>query len=95
MAGRITETGIQEDFSELTFKALTVYLGFAADVRTSCSWHCCEVVNREFTYGAGNSTDFWPDHAPAVYDQPDIYLPVPEFARDFQLTVAELFSWLR
>lgn len=29
-----------------------------------------------------------------VFDTPEIQLPVPEFARDFSLTIKELFDWL-
>ena len=34
------------------------------------------------------------DRPTAFYDEPDALLPVPEFAREFNLTVAGLFSWL-
>lgn len=37
---------------------------------------------------------YLPDRPTAVYDEPEIQLPVPEFAKDFKLTVADLFSWL-
>jgi Uma2 family endonuclease len=30
----------------------------------------------------------------AVFDQPDVLLPVPSFASDLQLTVKDLFAWL-
>ncbi|MGD1907933.1 MAG: Uma2 family endonuclease [Leptolyngbyaceae cyanobacterium] len=35
-----------------------------------------------------------PDQPTAVYDQPDVLLPVPEFANNFRLTVETLFGWL-
>ena len=31
---------------------------------------------------------------PQIFDQFDQVLPVPEFAKDFRLTVGELFGWL-
>jgi len=31
---------------------------------------------------------------PEVFDLPKVQLPVPTFAGDLQLTVAELFGWL-
>jgi Uma2 family endonuclease len=34
------------------------------------------------------------DRPTAFYDEPDVLLPVPEFAREFNLTVEGLFSWL-
>ncbi len=34
------------------------------------------------------------DRPTAFYDEPGALLPVPEFAREFNLTVAGLFSWL-
>ncbi|RUR84513.1 hypothetical protein PCC6912_14080 [Chlorogloeopsis fritschii PCC 6912] len=34
------------------------------------------------------------DRPTAVYDQPKAQLPVPDFAKDFSLTVEDLFSWL-
>jgi Uma2 family endonuclease len=37
---------------------------------------------------------YLPDRAIAFYDEPEIRLPVPEFAKDFNLTVEGLFSWL-
>lgn len=37
---------------------------------------------------------YWSDQAPTFYDEPKIRLPAPEFAKDFNLTVEELFSWL-
>lgn len=37
---------------------------------------------------------YLPDQATDVYDQPEARLPVPEFAKDFSLTVKELFGWL-
>lgn len=35
---------------------------------------------------------YLPDRATTVYDQPQTRLPVPEFAKDFNLTVEGLFS---
>ena len=37
---------------------------------------------------------YWPDQPTMVYDAPTARLPVPDFARDFNLTVASLFNWL-
>lgn len=37
---------------------------------------------------------YLPDQATAVYDEPEAQLPVPKFAKDFNLTVQNLFSWL-
>lgn len=37
---------------------------------------------------------YLPDRPTSVYDEPEIQLPVPEFAEDFKLTVADLFGWL-
>lgn len=37
---------------------------------------------------------YLPDQATAYYDQPEVQLLVPEFARDFSLTVKDLFNWL-
>ena len=34
------------------------------------------------------------DRQTAFCDEPDALLPVPEFAREFNLTVEGLFSWL-
>ncbi|MEM8807425.1 MAG: Uma2 family endonuclease [Cyanobacteria bacterium P01_G01_bin.38] len=34
------------------------------------------------------------DQPTAVYDQPEMQLPRPDFAQDFELTVATLFGWL-
>ncbi|MDM9384028.1 Uma2 family endonuclease [Chlorogloeopsis sp. ULAP01] len=34
------------------------------------------------------------DRPTSVYDKPKAQLPVPEFAKDFSLTVEDLFSWL-
>jgi len=39
-----------------------------------------------FVYRSDRPTD--------VFDQPAARLPVPEFAKDFNLTVGELFDWL-
>jgi Uma2 family endonuclease len=39
-----------------------------------------------FVYRSDRPTD--------VFDQPEARLPVPEFAKDFTLTLAELFDWL-
>ncbi|AFY30795.1 Uma2 family endonuclease [Calothrix sp. PCC 7507] len=38
---------------------------------------------------------YLPDQPTTVYDAPESRLPVPEFAKDFHLTVEGLFSWLR
>jgi Uma2 family endonuclease len=35
-----------------------------------------------------------PDQQTFFYDEPSAELPVPEFAKDFSLTVQSLFSWL-
>ena len=35
-----------------------------------------------------------PDQPTTVYDEPETQLPVPEFAKNFNLTVEELFNWL-
>ncbi|MEM6353502.1 MAG: Uma2 family endonuclease [Cyanobacteria bacterium P01_D01_bin.14] len=35
-----------------------------------------------------------PDQALRVFDQPEMQLPVPGFAKGLQLTVGELFDWL-
>ena len=37
---------------------------------------------------------YLPDRRTTVSDGLDVRLPVPEFARDFELTVGELFNWL-
>jgi Uma2 family endonuclease len=37
---------------------------------------------------------YLPQHSIEVYDEPEMRLPVPEFAKDFSLTVGELFGWL-
>jgi Uma2 family endonuclease len=37
---------------------------------------------------------YLPDQPIAVYDEPQIQLPVPQFASDFVLTVEALFNWL-
>jgi Uma2 family endonuclease len=34
------------------------------------------------------------DHPTTVYEQPEVQLPVPEFAKDFKLNVEDLFDWL-
>lgn len=34
------------------------------------------------------------DQPTDVFDQPEARLPVPEFAKDFSLTIKELFDWL-
>jgi Uma2 family endonuclease len=39
-----------------------------------------------FVYRSDRPTD--------VFDKPEILLPVPEFAKDFTLTLGELFNWL-
>jgi Uma2 family endonuclease len=40
-----------------------------------------------FVYSADRSTQ--------VFDEEIDILPVPEFAKDFQITLGELFGWLR
>jgi Uma2 family endonuclease len=37
---------------------------------------------------------YLPDRPTKVFDRLDIRLPVPEFAKDFDLTVGEVFNWL-
>jgi Uma2 family endonuclease len=37
---------------------------------------------------------YLPDQPTAFYDEADTILPVPEFVRDFNLTVEGLFNWL-
>jgi len=37
---------------------------------------------------------YLPDQATDFYDEPEAQLPVPKFAKDFNLTVQDLFSWL-
>lgn len=37
---------------------------------------------------------YLPDQPTTFYDQPESRLPVPEFAKDFNLTVEGLFNWL-
>ena len=37
---------------------------------------------------------YLPDRTTAFYDESDTRLPVPEFAKDFHLTVKDLFIWL-
>lgn len=37
---------------------------------------------------------YLPDQPTTVYDEPETRLPVPEFAKEFSLTVESLFSWL-
>ncbi len=37
---------------------------------------------------------YLPDKPTMVFDRLDVRLPVPEFAKDFELTVGELFNWL-
>ncbi|MDG2992406.1 Uma2 family endonuclease [Candidatus Synechococcus calcipolaris G9] len=38
---------------------------------------------------------YLPDQPTTAYDEPKARLPVPEFAKDFNLTVEALFNWLR
>ena len=38
---------------------------------------------------------YLPDRATQLFDEAPNLLPVPEFAKDFQLTLGELFDWLR
>jgi Uma2 family endonuclease len=35
-----------------------------------------------------------PNKTTEVFDEPDLILPVPEFARELELTVGHLFAWL-
>jgi Uma2 family endonuclease len=37
---------------------------------------------------------YLPDQPTNVFDQPEARLPVPEFAKNFRLTIQELFDWL-
>ena len=37
---------------------------------------------------------YLPDRPTDVFDEPEARLPVPEFAKDFSLTLADLFGWL-
>ena len=37
---------------------------------------------------------YLPDQPTKVFDRLDTRLPIPEFAKDFHLTVGELFNWL-
>ncbi len=37
---------------------------------------------------------YLPDRPTEVFDRLDTRLPVPEFAKDFELTIGELFNWL-
>ncbi|RUS95196.1 hypothetical protein DSM107003_33960 [Trichormus variabilis SAG 1403-4b] len=37
---------------------------------------------------------YFPDQPTAFYDQPNARLPVPAFAKNFNLTVEDLFAWL-
>lgn len=37
---------------------------------------------------------YLPNQPTAFYDEPDAELSVPEFARDFKLSVKNLFDWL-
>lgn len=37
---------------------------------------------------------YLPDQPTSIYDEPRARLPVPEFAKDFNLTVEYLFNWL-
>lgn len=37
---------------------------------------------------------YLPHQAATFYEEPEAQLPVPEFAKDFSLTVKELFGWL-
>ncbi len=38
---------------------------------------------------------YLPDQPTAFYDQPEVQLPVPEFAKALSLTVGNLFDWLQ
>ncbi|MBP0020305.1 MAG: Uma2 family endonuclease [Cyanobacteria bacterium SBLK] len=35
-----------------------------------------------------------PDKPTEIFDEPDLVLPVPEFAKELELTVGDLFAWL-
>lgn len=37
---------------------------------------------------------YLPDRPTTVFERLEVRLPVPEFAKDFELTVGELFNWL-
>ncbi|EAW34288.1 Uma2 family endonuclease [Lyngbya sp. PCC 8106] len=37
---------------------------------------------------------YLPTQAPAVFDEPEQQLPVPEFAHELQLTLGQVFDWL-
>ena len=37
---------------------------------------------------------FLPDRPPEIFDEPEAQLLVPDFAKNFNLTLGELFSWL-
>lgn len=37
---------------------------------------------------------YLPDQPTTFYEEPGTQLPVPEFAKDFSLTIEGLFSWL-
>jgi hypothetical protein len=37
---------------------------------------------------------YTPDRVTQVFDESIDLLPVPEFAKDFQLTLGDLFGWL-
>lgn len=37
---------------------------------------------------------YLPTEATAVFDEPQQQLPVPEFAKELQLTLGQVFDWL-
>lgn len=53
---------------------------------TQMGWLIDPEEESVFVYLSNQATTF--------YDQPEIQLPVPEFAKDFNLKVESLFSWL-
>lgn len=53
---------------------------------TQMGWLIDPAEKTVFVYAPHHSGDF--------FDEPEQVLPVPEFAKDFQLTVQQLFDWL-
>ena len=47
-----------------------------------------------FVYLAHDSTDQLAQPRISVFETKDDLLPVPEFAKSFQLTIGQLFDWL-
>lgn len=37
---------------------------------------------------------YTPNQTTEIFDEPDLMLPVPEFAKELELTVGQLFAWL-